>query len=172
MLDINVAEQLFPNPLTIVIQLISTSILLYFLFKYLWKPAKEFMAKRMDAMQRDLEQAKEDKIAAHQLLKQANEEVSNAYHKSQTIIASANKEASVMKEEILNQAKVESMDMKKRAYQEMEMEKASMKQEIADEIVQVAMYATEKLLKEKIDEEKDQEAIQQFIRDIQHEAGS
>ena len=45
-ISFDVAGQLFPNLTTMIVQWLSTGVLLFFVVKYLWKPARDFINKR------------------------------------------------------------------------------------------------------------------------------
>ena len=63
-MDINitfdVAEKLFPNILTVIVQLCSTGVIFFVAYKFLWNPAREFLAAKAELTQKELNEAKED----------------------------------------------------------------------------------------------------------------
>jgi F-type H+-transporting ATPase subunit b len=171
MIDIDIASQLFPNPMTMLLQLLATGILFFFVYRFLWNPARNMLEKRSNVMheklgdaQKKLEEAQSDRQRAH-------DEVSNAYHKSQEIIAKAENEAKNVKEELLEQAKKEAASKLEKAREEIAIEKNQMREGMVDEMVTVAMLAAEKLISEKIDSEQDQKIIENFVKEMSNQDG-
>ena len=64
MITIDIVEQLIPNPLTMLVQLCSTLVLFLLMKKYLWSSVKEYLKKRAEKMQEDLNAQEAARIAA------------------------------------------------------------------------------------------------------------
>ncbi|SJZ39573.1 F0F1 ATP synthase subunit B [Anaerorhabdus furcosa] len=172
MIDIDIAQQLFPNPLTMFIQLCATGVLFFFAYKFLWDPARALLAKRSDFVHTKLSEAERSLQEARSERQKAHDEVSNAYHKSQEIIAKAENEAKAVKEDILEQAKNEATSKLEKAREEIAIEKSQMREGMVDEMVTVAMLATEKLISEKVDSTYDQKTIENFVKEMSNHNGS
>ena len=54
----DVAEKLFPNIFTVIIQLCSTGVIFIVAYKFLWNPAREFLAAKAELTQKELNEAK------------------------------------------------------------------------------------------------------------------
>lgn len=163
MIDIDIAQQLFPNPTTMLIQLCATGVLFYFIKKYLWKPAREMMAKRADFVHEKLNDAELQLTDAKEKNKSAHEEVSKAVFKSQEIITKAEKEARNSRDEILEQAKKDAAYKLEKAQDEIAKERNQMREEMTEEMVDVALLAAEKLISGKVDRDVDQKTIERFV---------
>ena len=62
-MEVNIVEQLFPNVLTVLVQLCSTFVLFLIAKKFLWESVKKFLDARADKIQEELvlsQQAKEE----------------------------------------------------------------------------------------------------------------
>ncbi|MEE1412007.1 MAG: ATP synthase F0 subunit B, partial [Bulleidia sp.] len=93
MIDIDIVEQLIPNPMTMLVQLCSTLVLFLLMKKFLWKSVKNFLDVRADKMQSDLaesEQAKQDALTDRQ---KALEELQGASARGEKIVEAAVKQA-------------------------------------------------------------------------------
>ena len=104
MIDIDIVEQLIPNPMTMLVQLCSTLVLFLLMKKFLWKSVKNFLDVRADKMQSDLaesEQAKQDALTDRQ---KALEELQGASARGEKIVEAAVKQAKDEKESILLEA--------------------------------------------------------------------
>ena len=93
MIDIDILSQLIPNPITMVVQLCSTLVLFLLMKKFLWTSVQNFLGKRADKMQSDLEESEALKKAASVDREKASQELGEASNKSQQIVDAAIKEA-------------------------------------------------------------------------------
>lgn len=166
MIDIDIAQQLFPNPLTMVTQLCATAVLFFFVFKFLWEPARELMEKRSNAVHAKLSDAEVYLNQAKDKKDEAHREVSKAVNKSHEIINKAEDEAKSVRNEIIETAKKEADSKLEKAREEIVIEKQQMRDEMVTEMINVAMLATEKLISEKVDSKQDQVAIERFVKEI------
>ena len=168
MIDIDVLGQLIPNPLTMLVQLCSTLILFLLMKYFLWAAVQEYMGKRSEKMQSDLEeseQAKQDALIDRQ---KAFEQLNEASDKADQIVNAALKQAKEEKAGILAQADREAEAARKRAHDQSEAERKAMYADMKREMVEVALSAAGKLLGEQNPEELDRDAIDAFVK----EAGS
>ena len=69
MIDIDILSQLIPNPITMVVQLCSTLVLFLLMKKFLWTSVQNFLGKRADKMQSDLEESEAQKEAQNTMQK-------------------------------------------------------------------------------------------------------
>ncbi len=167
MLNFDVQGALFPNPFTMFIQLCVTFVLFYFVVKFLWKPAQNIMAKRSAKMQASLDDADKAREEALQQLTEAKAELSKAYESSSEIVNGAKQEATQLKEQILAEAKRESQARREEVERLIDLHKREVESQLHDEIVNVAMAATAKLLNEKATSKDDNEAIEKFVGELE-----
>ncbi len=156
---------LFPNVITMLVQLCSTLVLFLMCKKLLWKPAREILAKRRDKMNENLESSERLKSEASDELVKAKQELEHARNKSGEIVESARKEANSLKDSIVAKANEEATMRLNAADQEIEQRKLDAQNQIHDEMVDVALAAVSKLLDGKSTSEDDKKAIEKFIGD-------
>lgn len=166
MLDINVLEELVPNPVTMVVQLLSTLVLFLIFKKFLWKSVKNFFAVRAERMQTDLAESEKAKQDAQADREKASAQLKNASKQSEEIVNAAIKQAKDQKEEILAQANKEAEITRKKAEEQMEAERLSMQEAMKKEMVEVAMSAAGKLIGKDNAEKMDQKAIDAFVNEV------
>lgn len=169
MIDIDILGQLVPNPITMVVQLCSTLVLFLLMKKFLWPSVQNYIGKRTEKMQSDIAESEALKKEAEIDRKKANDELQLASKKSEEIIASAVKEAKSEKETILLEANKQAQDELLKAKEKIEKDRLEMVQSMHDEMVDIALSATEKLIGEKSSTEMDKEAIDAFIKEQHHE---
>ena len=162
-MNFDIQGVLFPNLLTMAVQLCSTLVLFLMCKKLLWKPAREILAKRKEKMNADLALSEELKKEATEELDKAKENLVKAREKSNEIVESARKEAENLKEQIVEKANKEASLRIESADREIEQRKIDASNQIHDEMVDIALAAVSKLLDEKVNEQDDKKAIEKFI---------
>ena len=159
-INIDILEKLLPNVLTIVTQLIATFILFYFMKKLAWKPVREILQKRSEFEHNKLMEA------ARLKEEQAKQEIQKAGIEAKQLITIGKTEGERIKSELMAEAKRRSEEALADTKKELALEKEQLKKEIHKEIVEVAMMAAGKLVSEKLDEDKDRQAIERFIKEV------
>ncbi len=154
---------LFPNWITMLVQLCSTLVLFLLCKKLLWKPARDILAKRRDKMNENLMSSQKLREDASIELDKAKEELEHARNRSGEIVESARKEAENLRAEIVNKANSEASAKLALADKEIEQKERDAQDRIHDEMVDVAMAAVSKLMQDKATSSDDKKAIEDFI---------
>ena len=147
-MEVNIVEQLFPNVLTVLVQLCSTFVLFLIAKIFLWPSVKKFLDARAEKMQEELalsQQAKEEALADRKV---ALEQLNTASTKSEEIVSAAIQQAKQEKKQILAQADKEAAAVKQRAQEQIEAERREMYASMKKEMVDVAFSAAGKLIGE------------------------
>ena len=165
-MEFDIQGVLFPNWLTMLVQFCSTIVLFLLCKKLLWTPARNILKTRQEKMNEGLENARKLQEEATADLNNAKENLEKARERSSEIVDQARKEANELRDEIVNHAKDEANQKLANADKQIENKKLEAKQEIHDEMVNVAMAAVSKLLNEKATSKDDEEAIQKYIDEV------
>lgn len=155
-----------PNLYTMIVQLCATLIIFLCIKKWLWKPVKNILAKRADAMQASLDSAFEQNEEARVNLEASRKELNDAKESSREIIDAARQEAVNLKNEIVSDAKRQAQAKLDHADEKIARAKADAQSDLHDEMVSVAMAAVSKLLDEKATSKDDEEAIDKYIKEV------
>ena len=154
---------LFPNWITMLVQLCSTLVLFLLCKKLLWKPARDILAKRRDKMNENLMSSQKLREDASVELDKAKEELEQAHNRTGEKVESARKEAENLRAEIVNKANSEASAKLALADKEIEQKERDAQDRIHDEMVDVAMAAVSKLMSDKATTSDDKKAIEDFI---------
>lgn len=165
-MNVDVQGLLFPNILTMLTQLLSTLIIFLAVKKWLWKPVKNILAKRSEKMQESLDNAFKQNEEATKNLEASKKELDEAKSSSKEIIDAARAEATSLKNEIISDAKKQAQERLNSAENKIEQRKNEVKDELHDEMVNVAMAAVSKLLDEKATSADDQKALEKYIKEV------
>lgn len=136
------------------IQLASTIILFLVIRFLLWKPITKILESRRDAIDKELNDAKEAKEQAVKLEEELLLEKKKAQAEIRDLISNAEKEANLRRDEIINQAKEEAKKRLTNLQDELAIEKANMQQDIKKEIIDIAFAAAEKIVSKEVDKDK------------------
>ena len=171
----DIAGKLFPNLTTLIVQLLSTGVLLLIFKKFLWKNVMEYFAKRADYIESTINEAKEMNEKASANLETAEKEAREAASKYREILDQAKDDGQKVKQQIIDQANEEARAKIEQAQKEIETEKkqerillvgveaqADMKQEIVDVAIEVATKVMNKEMNEKINKG----LVEEFVDDV------
>ena len=164
-MEVNIVEQLFPNVLTVLVQLCSTFVLFLIAKYFLWASVKSFLDARAEKIQEELvlsQQAKEEALADRRV---ALEQLNTASTKSEEIVSAAIQQAKQEKKQILAQADKEAAAVKQRAQEQIEAERREMYASMKKEMVDVAFSAAGKLIGEHEGKKVDRQAIDAFVKE-------
>ena len=167
-MNVDVQGLLFPNILTMVTQLLSTLIIFLAVKKWLWKPVKNILAKRSEKMQESLDSAFKQNEEATKHLEESQKELDAARVSSKEIIDAARIEATNLKNEIVSNAKKEAQAKLDSAENKIEQRKNEVRDELHDEMVNVAMAAVSKLLEDKATSSDDEKALDKYIKEVKN----
>lgn len=161
-MEFNITENLFPNILTIVVQLGATLVLFLLVKKLLWKPAMNILNERKEKMVKDLDDAKAINEEANLNLKEVKDQMREAKLTSQEIINNSRNEANKIKEEIINQAKIEAQNKIEEADRHIDEKIKEAQAKLHNDIVDVAMVTVNKIMSEIATSKDDEEIINEF----------
>ena len=147
------------------IQLASTIILFIVIRFLLWKPITKILEARRDAIDKELNDAKEAKEQAVKLEEELMLEKKKAQAEIRDLISNAEKEANLRREEIINQAKEEDKKRLANLEDELAIEKANMQQDIKKEIIDIAFAAAEKIVSKEVDKDKYLDVIDDILEE-------
>ena len=158
-----ISDKLVPNLLSFVIQFISFLILLIVVFFVAYKPVKKLLKKRADYVENEIKEARENNLIAQKSIDEAKETLANSKVQASEIIKTAEKQGQEKYDALLEQAKSDVIEMKKDAQKDIERAKEEAIQEIHDEMVAVALSASEEILKREVDSKDNKRLAEDFI---------
>jgi len=161
-----VKSGLFPNPITLLAQLLATLFLFYILKNWIWIPMNEFLQKRQEVIIDELESARSAREQAENIHEEYKENLKNAKIEANYILENARIQGLETKDDIINKAEKEAAYKIEKAEKEIETERAKIEAELKAHVVEIALTAAEKLVKEVLDNKKNRQLIDQFIEEV------
>ncbi len=148
----------------LLIQLFATIILFIIVRVFLWKPITHILETRRQAVDKALEDAKEAKDNAKALESELADELSNAKASVQEILAKAEKDGNIRRDQIIAEAKLEAKQRLENLEIELEQEKNNMQKQIRKEIIDIAFAAAEKIVAKEIDQDKYMDVVDEILK--------
>lgn len=156
-------------PSYILAQIVNFLILFGALTVFLWKPAMKRLEARRALLQEIQEKASET-AAAHANAEQEREQIlATARDEARKVVAAASQEAQKIREEIVERANEEARRMMEQSRTDAQREKERILSHTRDEITALAIAATNRLIGESLDEQRQRQLVAAFFSGIQEE---
>ena len=163
---VDILALLVPNIWTALTQLCATAVLFFALYKLAYKPVKNILDARSEYEQNKLAEADALKEEYEEKNRQVEAELAKADDKAREVLEIARQEGNRIKEVLEQEGKEKSEQLIAEAKANIELQRSRMLVEMHEEIVNVAMTATEKILNDKLNEKTDRESVDEFIREV------
>ena len=160
------SEIITVNIWQIVVSLLNLLILFLIIKKFLYKPVKNMLKSRQENVDRQYSEASEHLARAERKEEELNEQLSSAEQRAEEMLEDATVLAQKRGERIVDEARQEAQDIIRQARNSAEMEKKRVQGEIKEQIVDVSIALSEKLIEREIKEEDHHTLIESFISQI------
>lgn len=147
-------------------QLVNFGIVLFVLWKWVFGPVTRALEKRTQKIEQSLVTAKQVEDERVNFETWRKEEISKARKEASEIITKAQSEAEVVKSNLLEQTKVEQQRVVDKAKAEVAQESAKAIESAKQELAHLVVQATEKIIREKLDEKKDKALIASALQSV------
>ena len=152
--------------LTLLGQMITFAIFVWFTMKYVWPPITKALSDRQKKIADGLAAAEQGLRDQELAERKAAELLRETKLKASQIIEEANKRASHISEEAKGIAREESQRILHHAHEQIEQEVIKAKEDLKDQVGRLVIETAEKILDRSIDAEKHQDLIQQAIKEV------
>ena len=159
----SIGEKLIPSWISFVVQFLSFLVLLLVVFFLAYKPVKKILKKRADHIEEEIKQAEEKNILAASSVSEAKELVASSKVKASEIIKNAESQGQERYDAMIDEAKQEVIELKKAAEKDIEQAKVDAIQDIRSEMVNVALSASEEILKREVSQKDNAKIAEDFI---------
>jgi F-type H+-transporting ATPase subunit b len=149
----------------ILVQLFSTLVLIWLMSKWFYKPVKAILTKRADFVQQHMDEALLREANAKTLEQKLKEETEQSKTQAQQLILNAQEQMDIARQHMIQETQAQIALLKEKAAQEITLAKEKAIQEIEQEIVNVALEASEKILKREVKVSDHQALLDAFMKD-------
>ena len=165
-MNIDIAGKLFTNITTVIIQLCSTGIMLFFFKKFLWTPMQAYFEKRANFIESTINEAKEMNEKAKTFMVESEEQARESAKEYRGIVERAKADALKVRDDIVADAKKEASNKLKQAEREIEAEKQQAKEEMKEEMVGIAIEVAAKVLSKEMNSKENQQMVEDFVEKV------
>ncbi len=162
-MDINIDNYLRLNIQDAVMVLISTILIVLFVRKFFWKYVQDYLEARAAHIQSELDQSATNLQESEALKAQYEEKMAAVKSEAKEIISIAKDNAAKEASDIVAKAKENAMLTKERAAFEIENEKSKVREQMKEEISEVAFMAAKKVVGKELDEDTQKKYVEDFI---------
>lgn len=154
------------NPGLIIWTSVTFVALVIVLAKFAWKPMLSMINQREEQIRDALSQAEKARAEAAEMLKQNEQNMARAEAEYQKVIREGKALAEKIKEEIVTKARQQAEQELVRANEEIQRNIEAAKQQLRNEVADLAIKAAEKILEENLDAQKQQKLIDKVIQQL------
>lgn len=149
-----------------VAQLVNFAVILFILWKWVFTPVAKKLQERTDKIEKAMKDAASTEKEKLEFAVWKEEEMKKTRQEAGGIISQAQKDATTTKDDILRQAKEEQLKLAEQTRKQIEQEKNMALQSAKTELADLVTSATEKILRQKLDDKKDKELIKDSLNSI------
>ena len=144
-------------------QLINFAILFFVLKKFAFKPLLKVLDERKNKIEKGLKDAEKAGEKLEKISAKEKKVLDKANKKATKILLEAEEKAENNRAEAVKKTEAEIEELMKKAERKIQEKKEQMLQDLKKDVAGLVVQATEKVLDEKIDENKDRELIEKSI---------
>ncbi len=153
-------------PWTFIAQICNLFIQLYLIKRFLLKPINAVLEKRKEMASAEIKEAEKAKEEARAIKEEYEQNMAEAKEKANTLIANAQKSASLQSEEMIQEANKQAAAIKAKAESDIAQEKKKAVNELKGEIGGMAMEIAGKVIEREISEKDHEKLIDEFISNV------
>jgi F-type H+-transporting ATPase subunit b len=142
-------------------------ILVFVLTKFAWKPIIAALNEREKNIKDSLELAEKSKEESKRLLEENKSNLHKAEEESRKIIGEARVFAESLKNQIMEESKVQSQKIIASASEEIERKKEEAFGELKNQVAEISLQIAEKVIKQNLNTKLNAEVIDKYINELQ-----
>ncbi|KPJ61280.1 MAG: hypothetical protein AMJ46_03060 [Latescibacteria bacterium DG_63] len=150
----------------IVTQILGFIIVLWIMKRFAWKPLLRILEERSRRVESELSGAEKQRVDMEALRRQYEERLKDIDAEARAKLQEAVRNAQRIASEIKEDARGEVKQMLGRARDEIERDRAEALIQLRSEVVDIAIRASEKVLRESMDTAKHRKIVADFIKDL------
>lgn len=165
----SILPKIIPTFWPFLTQLIAFIILFIAVFFLAYKPVKKFLKKRNDYVKSNIDASHENELKSAEKLQEADNKLNASFKEAKQIIANAKMDAEKTRAEIIAKAKDEARLEVDKAKEEIALEIKKSQDAINQEMVDIALSASEKILEREVNKKDNARRVEEFIHDLKQE---
>lgn len=130
---------------------------------FFYQKVKDMIVKRQEDVTAEITEAEDKKAAAKVLKLEYEEKIAGIQEKERNVLREANLEGQEQRKEIIAQAREDAKKIMDKTMIELDFEKKKAMNEVKSNIVELSLFATEKIIKKAVDKKQHEAMILDFI---------
>ena len=165
-----IESKLIPNLWAFLVQFIALLVMLFIVVKFAYKPVSKYLKARRETLKNEVDDTFKKNEEAKANLEKSEAQLADTRRQADVILNEAALEANKTRNEILEQANQEALETRNKALDDIERAKAKATREVRNEIVDVALDATGKLLEREVNTKDNTKIVDDFIKGLEEES--
>ncbi|MGA8922973.1 MAG: F0F1 ATP synthase subunit B [Candidatus Dormiibacterota bacterium] len=157
---------------TVIVELITFLLMLAILARYVYPEIVRLAEARQRVVAEQLKEAEQSRAGAEERLKEAEAKLADARKTAQNVLDAANKSGEQLRQELRQKAEEESRRTVDAARKEIEAERDEAVRSVRREVAELVVAATEKVIGETLDDDKQRKLIDRAIAEVASGDGS
>ena len=155
-----------PNWTHFIVQICATLILFFVIRHFAWGPMKGFLKKRQDIVTEELNHAEKIKEEAMTLKTDFESQIQEAKEEARKIVENSKNQAKVAHDQIIVAAQEEAQQKINKALVTIEQERKMTYAQLKEDIINITVSSTEKLIKKEIDGNVHNNLFDDFVAEV------
>jgi F-type H+-transporting ATPase subunit b len=152
---------------TLVLQVLNFLLLVFVLYKLLYKPVMKFLDERAHRIRTLIDETERAKEEAEKNAAKAQEKVQKARQDAYEILEKAKLEAQLEREKILEDTRLETQRMIRRAKEEIEHDVERAKGELRREVSGLSLMIAERLIEKSLTTEDNKRLVKKYLDELE-----
>lgn len=165
-----IESKLIPNLWAFLVQFIALLVMIFIVVKFAYKPVSKYLKARRETLKNEVDDTFKKNEEAKVNLEKSEAQLADTRRQADVILNEATLEANKTRNEILEQANQEALETRNKALDDIERAKAKATREVRNEIVDVALDATGKLLEREVNTKDNTKIVDDFIKGLEEES--
>ena len=165
-----IESKLIPNLWAFLVQFIALLVMIFIVVKFAYKPVSKYLKARREILKNEVDDTFKKNEEAKANLEKSEAQLADTRRQADVILNEATLEANKTRNEILEQANQEALETRNKALDDIERAKAKATREVRNEIVDVALDATGKLLEREVNTKDNTKIVDDFIKGLEEES--
>jgi F-type H+-transporting ATPase subunit b len=149
-------------------QIVGFLLAVWILKLFAWKPLLGMLEQRRARIKSDLDEAEQSKKQAAEIMAEYQKQLKEIDQTARVKIQEAISEGNRVAAEIRDQSRTEAKDIISKAREDLSRDVAKAKVELRNDMINMAVTATEKVIAEKLNDEKHRQLIGRFIDEVEN----
>lgn len=158
-------EKLGINPVALLWQFVAFGLLVFGLYKLLYRPVLRMLDERAERIRKGMEDAARAREMAERAQEEFEKRIAEARKEGQEIVAQATQMSEKLRQEILEQARAEAERMIQKERERLTQEREQAMSELRAQVADLSIMVAQKIVGVSLDETAQRKLIADFLRE-------